>query len=78
MPHLLPCNPPSLPSAPRWIKETTELKKLEKYASDPKFQEEWRKVKQQAKAKLAALIKDTYGQDVNQAALFDIQVGALR
>jgi len=74
------CNPPlsalitkSLGSD-KWIKETTELKKLEKYASDPKFQEEWRKVKQLAKAKLAALIKDTYGQDVNLNALFDIQV----
>jgi starch phosphorylase len=50
------------------------LQKLKKLASDATFQAKWKAVKQTKKAKLAAVIKQTHGDDVNMNALFDIQV----
>ena len=40
----------------------------------PTTTQEWKAVKQANKARLAAYIKDIYGVEVNQDALFDIQV----
>jgi glucan phosphorylase len=58
-----------------WITDTYELSKLAKYAEDKAFQKKWIAVKQENKAKLAAVIKETFGDDVPLNALFDIQVG---
>jgi glucan phosphorylase len=58
----------------RWITQTKELEGLRKFADDKAFQKEWRAVKAAKKAKLAAYIKEKFGDDVNQNALFDIQV----
>jgi starch phosphorylase len=57
-----------------WITDTYELSKLKPYAEDPAFQEQWRAVKLENKKKLAAYIKDTFGEDVPLNALFDIQI----
>lgn len=43
-------------------------------AGDRSFQAKWKAVKQAKKAQLAALIKSTFGDDVNLNAMFDIQV----
>ncbi len=57
-----------------WITDTYERSKLAPYATDKAFQAKWRDVKQANKAKLAAYIKETFGDDVPLNALFDIQV----
>jgi starch phosphorylase len=50
------------------------LKKIEKYASDKKFQEEWRAVKRMNKEKLAALVAVEQRLALNPDTLFDVQV----
>ncbi|GLC52978.1 Transcription factor [Pleodorina starrii] len=57
-----------------WINDTEKLAGLRAYASDKSFQAKWSAVKKAKKAKLAALIKKIHGDDVNQEALFDIQI----
>jgi starch phosphorylase len=51
-----------------------ELKKLEPFAKDRAFQEDWRRVKQSNKETLASVIKEQTGIVVDPASLFDIQV----
>ena len=48
--------------------------KLEPFAEDSSFQENWRAVKQANKAVLAALIKKRTGVAVDPQSLFDVQV----
>ena len=57
-----------------WIKDMEELKRLEEFADDPGFQEEWRQVKFENKRRLAAIIKERTGVTVDPSSLFDIQV----
>ena len=51
-----------------------ELKRLEEFADDPGFQEEWREVKFENKKNLAACIMERTGITVDPGSLFDIQV----
>jgi hypothetical protein len=71
----LPSPPPTHTYTHSWITDTYELSKLKAYAEDAAFQEKWRAVKLEKKKKLAAYIKETFGDDVPLNALFDIQVG---
>ncbi len=57
-----------------WITNGDDLKKLEPFAEDPGFREEWRNVKQGRKQILAKLIRTRTGVVVNPASLFDMQV----
>lgn len=57
-----------------WVTDTVQLQKLKKVSTDAAFQAKWKAVKQLKKAKLAAMIKQIHGDDVNMNALFDIQV----
>jgi starch phosphorylase len=57
-----------------WIKNMEELKRLEEFTDDPRFQEEWRQVKFENKRRLAAIIKERTGVTVDPSSLFDIQV----
>ena len=57
-----------------WIKQTDELKKLEPFAEDAAFRQEWRAVKQANKEKLAAYILKQTNIELDPAWLFDIQV----
>jgi len=57
-----------------WMKNMGELKRLEEFANDPGFQEEWRQVKFENKKDLAAIIKERTGITVDPGSLFDIQV----
>ncbi|CAM1511291.1 Fc.00g088040.m01.CDS01 [Cosmosporella sp. VM-42] len=57
-----------------FLKDLTELNKLEQYAEDKEFRKEWSEIKYANKVRLAKLIKAANGVTVNPAALFDIQV----
>ena len=58
----------------RWISHSEDLRKLEPFADDPKFQEAWRRIKLNNKKRLAKLIKGDTGIVVDPDTLFDIQV----
>jgi starch phosphorylase len=60
-----------------WIKNLDELKKLEKFAVDTKFQQQWHKVQQGNKQDLATYIKDNLGISVDPDSMFDILVKRL-
>lgn len=51
-----------------------EMPKLEAFAGDAGFQEDWRRVKRSNKERLAAIIRERTGILVDPASLFDIQV----
>ncbi|MBM4284117.1 MAG: glycogen/starch/alpha-glucan phosphorylase [Deltaproteobacteria bacterium] len=57
-----------------WIRHLEELRRLEDFAEDPRFQRNWRRVKLENKKRLAAAIRNRTGVQVNPASLFDIQV----
>lgn len=57
-----------------WICDLTQLRKLEPFAGDRKFQEKFRRIKQVNKERLAALVLDLTGVGVDPASLFDIQI----
>jgi len=58
----------------RWIKREEDLRKIEQFADDPQFHDEWRRVKMNNKTTLAAFIKERTGLLVDPESLFDIQV----
>ncbi|HEX8960341.1 MAG TPA: glycogen/starch/alpha-glucan phosphorylase, partial [Geobacteraceae bacterium] len=60
-----------------WITHLDELRRLEPLADDPRFQEEWQRVKRENKNDLAALILERTGVSVDPDSLFDIQVKRL-
>ena len=58
-----------------WIRDPgLELPRLEAFADDAGFQDEWMAVKSANKALLAAIIRDRIGLTVDPASLFDVQV----
>ncbi|MFZ2445706.1 MAG: glycogen/starch/alpha-glucan phosphorylase [Syntrophobacteraceae bacterium] len=58
-----------------WINNLeNELPKIEQFAADPSFREEWREVKRDNKRELAILIGERTGVAVDPDSLFDIQV----
>jgi starch phosphorylase len=58
-----------------WIQNLEgEMRKLEAFAKDSAFQEEWRRVKEANKKALSAVIGERTGIQVDPTALFDIQV----
>jgi starch phosphorylase len=61
-----------------WIANLEEeIGRIEPFAADPTFRDEWRSVKAANKAKLATLVKERTGVIVNPESLFDIQVKRL-
>ncbi|EAQ87196.1 conserved hypothetical protein [Chaetomium globosum CBS 148.51] len=57
-----------------FLKDLTDLNKLELYVDDKEFRKEWAEIKYANKVRLAKHIKATTGVTVNPAALFDVQV----
>ncbi|KAK3398811.1 glycosyl transferase [Sordaria brevicollis] len=57
-----------------FLKDLTELAKIEHYKDDADFRKEWAEIKYANKVRLAKHIKNTTGVDVNPSALFDVQV----
>ncbi len=56
-----------------WIKHLDELRKLESFADDAEFRQQWRQIKLEIKQDLTAYIKQVNGIDVDPTSLFDIQ-----
>jgi starch phosphorylase len=57
-----------------WLQDLNLLRRLEPFAEDPEFQEQWRAVKVLNKRRLAALIEERTGIAVSPESLFDVQV----
>jgi starch phosphorylase len=58
----------------KWVKNLFELKKLEKFAKDKKFQNEWRAVKKSRKEIMTKLIAEEQRLAVDSNSMFDVQV----
>ncbi len=57
-----------------WLKNLSDLKKLEPFANDKQFLAKWREVKLHQKEKLAAYVKKHTGVEVDPKSMFDMQV----
>ncbi len=57
-----------------WIKDLSELKKLEPYADDPVFQGRFAEVKVQNKLRLSRIIRDETGVITDPRSMFDVQI----
>jgi glycogen phosphorylase len=57
-----------------WIGDLAQVNKLEKYAEDPAFRAEWRRMQKDVKARLAEHILEETGISVDPASMFDTQV----
>lgn len=57
-----------------WITDLSQLKKLEKFADDEKFQNEWMGYKKAAKDRLATQLDKWYGMKLDTNMLFDVQI----
>ena len=60
-----------------WPADLDRLRELEKFADDPAFQERFMTIKHHNKEKLAALIQERCGIEVDPSALFDVQIKRL-
>ena len=57
-----------------WVKNLSELKKLEQYAGDPAFCAAFVEVKRANKQRLASLVEQRLGLRISIDALFDVQI----
>jgi len=57
-----------------WVTNLDYLRNLEPYADQPKFRQKWAKVKTENKKRLAGIIKEDCGVEVNPNTMFDVQV----
>jgi len=57
-----------------WRRDLQQLSQLEPFAADSGFLESWRAMREQAKQRLAATIRQDTGVLVDPASLFDVQV----
>ncbi len=79
---LLKCNPRLAglitgKIGPDWIRDLSQLRRLEKWADDRAFQDEFMAIKAFNKADLAAVIRQECGIEVSSAALYDVQIKRL-
>ncbi len=58
----------------RWPAVPDDLRKLEAYAEDASFLEEWRATKRVAKERLARVVRERTGEVIDPDTLFDVQV----
>src|SRR5262245_5794991 len=57
-----------------WLRDLNQLRKLETFADDAEFQQQWREVKLANKRRLAAIIAERTGVKIAPESLFDVQV----
>ena len=57
-----------------WIKDLMQLKKIEPYADDPEFQQQFNAVKKKNKQRLADLTRHLTGFFIDPESIFDVQV----
>ena len=79
---LLHCNPLLADQITEWIgdgykKDATELKKLEKFASDEQSLQHLLQIKKENKHQLSEYLKRTQGIELNENSVFDIQIKRL-
>ena len=60
-----------------WVTDLDKLKGLEKFADDAKFQKQFMAVKLENKRKMAEIIRQECGVEVNPEAMFDVQIKRL-
>ncbi len=60
-----------------WVRDLDQLKQLEKWADDAKFQQDFMAIKRQNKVRLAGIIQKECGVEVSPDALFDVQIKRL-
>jgi len=60
-----------------WLKDSTKLIALDKFADDASFREKFQAIKRGHKVHLAKIIQDTCGVSVSPDALFDVQIKRL-
>jgi starch phosphorylase len=60
-----------------WARDLSRLRKLEKWADDPAFQDAFMAIKRANKARLAGIIRSQCGVEVDPGAIFDVQVKRL-
>jgi len=60
-----------------WEVDLSKLRALEKFADDKSFQKEWQSIKLENKKRLARIIADECGVEVNVNSIFDVQVKRL-
>jgi glycogen phosphorylase len=58
----------------RWIKDLSELRRLEPLAEDAGFRTEWRSIKHANKVDFAAFVRSCTGISIDPQSLFDVQV----
>ncbi|HJV66940.1 MAG TPA: glycogen/starch/alpha-glucan phosphorylase [Geomonas sp.] len=57
-----------------WLTQPDQLRRLADFAADPEFQAGWQQVKKENKVRLAALIRERTGIEVDPGSLFDVLV----
>ncbi|WP_044409468.1 glycogen/starch/alpha-glucan phosphorylase [Thiomicrospira microaerophila] len=57
-----------------WVTNLSELSKLEKHINDKTFRKQWQQIKLDNKQRLASLIEQETGVQVQPEAMFDVQV----
>jgi glycogen phosphorylase len=57
-----------------WLRDLNQLRKLEAFADDAEFQQQWREVKLANKRRLTVIIAERTGIKVAPESLFDVQV----
>jgi starch phosphorylase len=60
-----------------WLRDLDQLEKLEEHVDDPKFVQEWRKIKLANKQALAAHIRNKHGIIVDPNSIYDVMVKRL-
>ncbi len=60
-----------------WMKDSSKLQGLAKYAKDEKFLDKFEKIKMENKARLVSYIKENNGIDIDINSIFDVQVKRL-
>lgn len=57
-----------------WLTDLRRLRNLEPFVEDSSFREQWRDIKRNNKARLAAFVRQATGVELNPQWIFDIQV----
>ncbi|MCP3870892.1 MAG: glycogen/starch/alpha-glucan phosphorylase [Gammaproteobacteria bacterium] len=57
-----------------WISDLEQIEQLTAHAGDSDFRQQWRKIKQENKQRLAVLVEGTCGIRFNPSSMFDVQV----
>ncbi|HEY2574005.1 MAG TPA: glycogen/starch/alpha-glucan phosphorylase [Verrucomicrobiaceae bacterium] len=60
-----------------WTKDAEQLRRLERFAVEPEFQQRFRAIKRLHKENLTGAIRDLTGYEVSPDAIFDVQIKRL-